>query len=365
MRLKTPPGALVALRQRFYLPHFSRMHLLSAFFGYNECLGQNLEKMQTQFENALLIHNPNAGNGGDGRRRLLDEARRILSSNGIEAELAETAGPGHATEIAQQATRDGRQLVIACGGDGTLNEVVNGLAAHQNGHRVPLALLPGGTANILAKELDLPWDIPRAAKRLVNGEVREIALGLATPLENPEKQRYFLSVAGAGPDGMIVYSIDLGLKARVGILAYWWQGAREVLRYTYPRFRVRTGGRQMEVTLAIVGRTKNYGGPFKITDQADLFEDQFEVMALTTQSGLRYLSYLPTLWMGNLRKEEDVYFWKAETLVCEPLEASPVHAQVDGESLARLPMEFSIVPRALKLLVPSGTASSNGGSAKP
>jgi len=171
--------------------------------------------MQTQFENALLIHNPNAGNGGDGRRRLLDQARRILSSNGIEAELAETAGPGHATEIAQQATREGRQLVIACGGDGTLNEVVNGLAAHQNGHRVPLALLPGGTANILAKELDLPWDIPRAAKRLVNGQVREIALGLATPLEQPEKKRYFLSVAGAGPDGMIVYSIDLGLKARI------------------------------------------------------------------------------------------------------------------------------------------------------
>jgi len=121
----------------------------------------------------------------------------------------------------------------------------------------------------------------------------------------------------------------------------------------------------MEVTLAIVGRTKNYGGPFKITDQADLFEDQFEVMALTTQSGLRYLSYLPTLWMGNLRKEEDVYFWKAETLVCEALDANPVHAQVDGEPLARLPMEFSIVPRALKLLVPRGAGSSNGGSTKP
>src|SRR6516164_2927720 len=226
--------------------------------------------VSTALSNALLIHNPNAGNGGDGRRKLLDQARRILASNGIEAELAETAGPGHAIEIAQQAVREHRQLVIACGGDGTLNEVVNGLATASNGNRVPLALLPGGTANILAKELDLPWDIPRAARHLVHGEVRDIALGLATPLEMPEKRRYFLSVAGAGPDGMIVYSIDLGLKARVGILAYWWQGAREVLRYTYPRFRVRTGDRRMEVTLAIVGRTKNYGGPFKITDKADL-----------------------------------------------------------------------------------------------
>jgi diacylglycerol kinase (ATP) len=312
--------------------------------------------MASSLQNALLIHNPNAGNGGNGRRRLLDEARRIFSDNGIEVDLAETSGPGHATEIAQQATRDGRQLVIACGGDGTLNEVVNGLAALSDGHRVPLALLPGGTANILAKELDLPWDIPRAARRLAHGEVREIALGLATPLEQPDRKRYFLSVSGAGPDGMIVYSVDLGLKARVGILAYWWQGAREVLRYTFPRFRVRAGDTQLEATLVIVGRTKNYGGPFKITDQADLFEDQFEVMALTTQSGLRYLSYLPTLWMGNLRNEEDVHFWKAESLVCEPLDSNPVYAQVDGEPLAKLPVEFSIVPRALKLLVPGDSA---------
>ena len=80
--------------------------------------------METQFHNALLIHNPNAGTRGNARRSLLDQARRILSAKGIEADLAETTGPGHATEIAQDATRDRRQLVIACGGDGTLNEVV-------------------------------------------------------------------------------------------------------------------------------------------------------------------------------------------------------------------------------------------------
>ena len=91
--------------------------------------------MTGNLRNALLIHNPNAGNGGNGRRRMLDEARRILSSGGIEAELIETRGPGDATEMAQRATVEGRQLVIACGGDGTLNEVVNGLAETQNGHR--------------------------------------------------------------------------------------------------------------------------------------------------------------------------------------------------------------------------------------
>ncbi len=309
--------------------------------------------MTSDLRNALLIHNPNAGGGGNGRRRTLDAARHIFAAGGIHSDLAETTGPGHATEIASRAANEGRGLVIACGGDGTLNEVVNGLAAHQNGHRVPLALLPGGTANILAKELDLPWDIPSAAEKLVRGTVREIALGLATPLEQPEKQKYFLSVGGAGPDGMIVYSLDLDLKARLGILAYWWQGATVAFRYDFPHFRIIIGDEKLDASLAIVGRTKNYGGPFKITTGADLFEDQFEIMALTTQSGLRYLSYLPTLWMGNLRGTEGVHFHKSDTVICEPLDKNPLYAQVDGEPLARLPVQFKIVPRALKLLVPT------------
>src|SRR5260221_95785 len=309
-------------------------------------------------QNALLIHNPNAGGGSSARRTDLDEARRILSAKGIQADLAETTGPGDATEIARRANLDGRQLVIACGGDGTINEVVNGLAASQNGHRVPLALLPAGTANVLAKELELSWDIPKAAEQLACGEVREIALGLATPLEQPEKARYFLSVAGAGPDGRITYAVDLELKARFGILAYWWQGAREAFNYKFHHFRVTGEGQSREVSLVIVGRTKHYGGPFKITTGADLFEDQFEFLGLTTQSGLRYLSYLPTLWMGDLRKEDGVYFWKSDRLVCESIDDKPIYAQVDGEPLARLPVEFRIVPRALRLLVPGpGTAA--------
>jgi YegS/Rv2252/BmrU family lipid kinase len=316
--------------------------------------------MTETLQNALLIHNPNAGNGGRARRRLLDEARQILSAGGIHAELAETTGPGHAIEIAQRASTEGRQLVIACGGDGTLNEVVNGLAMRQNGHRVPLALLPGGTANVLAKELGLPWDIPKAAAKLVRGEIKDIALGLATPLEQAEKKRYFLSVAGAGPDGMIVYSIDLSLKARVGILAYWWQGVRQVFRYTFPHFRVVTGDQKLDASLVVIGRTKNYGGPFQITTEADLYTDQFEMMALTTQSGLRYLSYVPTLWLGKLRGTDGVHFWKADSIVCEPLDKSAVYAQIDGEPLARLPVEFKIVPRALKLLVPQ-----NGNATMP
>jgi len=228
-----------------------------------------------------------------------------------------------------------------------------------------LALLPGGTANILAKELGIPWDIRGATKKLLYGEVKEIALGLATPLQQPELKKYFLSVAGAGPDGMIVYSVDLELKARVGILAYWWQGMRELLRYKYPHFRVVADGRTIDATLVVVGRTKNYGGPFMITTEADLYEDRFEIMTLTTQSGLKYVSYLPSLWMKKLRGTEGVHFYKSDSVVCEPLDDKPVYAQIDGESLGRLPVEFKIVPRALKLLVPRmATSKALGHAAK-
>src|SRR6266576_97693 len=209
-------------------------------------------------QNALLIHNPNAGSGGDARRAKVDEARRILNARGIQADLAETTGPGEATAIARRASTDGR----------------------------------------------------------------------------------------------ITYAVDLELKARLGILAYWWQGAREAFNYKFTHFRVIGEGQSRDVSLVIVGRTKHYGGPFKITTEADLFEDQCEFMGLTSQSGLKYLSYLPTLWFGDLRKEEGVYFWKSDRLVCEPTNEAPIYAQIDGEPLARLPVEFRIVPRALRLLVP-------------
>src|SRR5260370_2846374 len=111
------------------------------------------------------------------------------------------------------------------------------------------------------------------------------------------------------------------------MLAYWWQGAREVFRYSFPHFRIVIGDQKLLASLAIVSRTKNYGGPFKITTRPDLFEDQFEIMALTTQSGFRYLSYFPTLWMCNLRGTTGARFHQAHTEVSEPRYESPLHAQ--------------------------------------
>src|SRR5260370_4042274 len=113
--------------------------------------------MMPAIEKVLRIHNPTAGGGGTGRRRTLDAARHIFAAGGINSELAETTGPGHATEIAGRAPAEGRGLVIACGGDRTPNEVINRLAAPPTRPRSPPPLLPLRTAKTLTKDPIMPW----------------------------------------------------------------------------------------------------------------------------------------------------------------------------------------------------------------
>src|SRR6202050_2868810 len=236
--------------------------------------------MPNEIRNALLIYNPASGRGRPRRLGGNEQAARILKHAGIAAELAPTTGRATATLMAHEAIEQKRDLVIACGGDGTINEIVNGLV----GSRVPLALLPAGTANILAKELGIPWDIPAAAHLIADGIERRVALGMATPLPAPgqahsdQARRYFLCVAGAGPDGAIVHMVGDAAKTRAGILAYWWEGLRQLIQYRFPEMRVAGGGQDLRATLVVIGRTVHYGGPFKLTTRANLFEDSFEVL---------------------------------------------------------------------------------------
>jgi diacylglycerol kinase (ATP) len=308
--------------------------------------------VREEIHNALLIVNPNAGRMRSSEGRRLDGARRILGRDGIETDLALTDGPGAATGIAREAVAAGRQMVIACGGDGTFNEIVNGLA----GSRLPLAVLPAGTANVLAKELTVPWNVERAAALVAGSRLRRIALGLAISGDAQTPPRYFLSVGGAGPDGAIVHALDLGLKQRAGVLAYWAEGFRQLAAYKFPRFRVTAGGKQFESTLVVVGRTKHYGGPFKITTEADLHSDEFEMMVCASSSRLGYSIYIGLLCLKRLRGARHLTFLKTASIYCEPLDQAPVFTQVDGEPLGRLPAEFRIVPDALTLAVPERPA---------
>lgn len=314
--------------------------------------------MPDGIQDALLIYNPTSGRRRHRRFAEIEHAARILKDAGIRTELAPTSSAGAAQGIARLAVSQRRGMVIACGGDGTVNEILNGMA----GSDVPLALLPAGTANILAKELGIPWDIPHAARLIPGGVVKRIAVGIAIPPkgkerpEIPPEGRYFLCVAGAGPDGAIVNGVHAELKKQAGILAYWAEGLRQLFKYDFPLFRVRSNGKEHRASLIVVGRTANYGGPFKITTGATLFDDSFEFLTNSATSRFRYLLCLPALWLGKLRQMDGIDAWKSDEAVCEPAGTIPVYAQVDGEPIGPLPLKFRICPSALSLVVPDSEA---------
>lgn len=311
--------------------------------------------MPDQIQDAVIIYNPASGRRRHKRQQDIQAAIRVLKDAGITAEAVATAHAGSATELARKAVRDGRQLVIVCGGDGTINEAVNGLA----GSRVPLAVLPAGTANILAKELGIPWNIPKAARLIARGRMVRVALGEIAWSENSadnsvSNTRHFLCVSGAGPDGAIVHGVDAAKKLRMGILAYWQEGLRQFFTYRFPRFRVQSREHEMTASLIVVGRTKYYGGPFRITTGASLFEDAFEIVAYEGQNRFGVLLCLPAIWLGYLRRVRGIHAWKTTELTCEAIEDEEIFSQVDGEAAAALPLRFRIVPDALTLVVPEG-----------
>ena len=316
-------------------------------------------EMLDNIHDAVIIYNPASGRRRHKRLQDIQSATRVLKDTGIAAEAIPTAHAGSATEIARRAVRDGRQLVIVCGGDGTINEAVNGLV----GSHVPMAVLPAGTANILAKELGIPWSIPKAARLIARGRLVRVALGeIAWSEESTNgsvsKARHFLCVSGAGPDGAIVHGVDTAKKLRMGILAYWQEGLRQFFSYGFPRFRVQSREHEMTASLIVVGRTKYYGGPFRITTGASLFEDAFEIVAYEGQNRFGVLLCLPAIWLGCLRRVPGIHAWKTTELTCDAIEDKEIFSQVDGEAAAALPLRFRIVPDALTLVLPRGRGAS-------
>lgn len=293
-----------------------------------------------RFANAALIYNPQAGGLRWGGRRHLTRAVELLEAHGIRVTLIETTGPGSASDLAREQTTAGRDLIIVSGGDGTINEVINGMA----NSRIPLAVLPAGTANVLAKELGLPWNCWLAAEYIPRGIVRHIALGRAG-------ERYFIAVAGAGADANIVYHLLRGSRPHWGILSYWLEAFRQLFLYDFREFKITVKGEHLSGTLLVVSRTKHYGGPIQITRRADLFRDEFEVCVFPRRFRGYYLAYFLAQFIGKLEQFREVRFLRTRRVRAEPGRGS-IHVQVDGELAGRLPLEFEIVPDALSLLVP-------------
>ena len=311
---------------------------------------------------ATIIYNPMSGRAG---RPAENVARMVelLRKRGIVAETRATTKPDDATRLAREAAESGAEIIVSYGGDGTLNEVIQGIARSQTA----LAVWAGGTSNVVARDLDMPLDMSELADKIAAGKTKRIALGLATadaetrrhgdsatiapsPRRSVAASRYFLMMAGIGLDASIARGVNQKLKRRAGEFAFWISGIKHLFAWRGEPFRIEVDGRCYESTFALIGNGKGYGGGMVITPGAELEEPWFEVFIMAPMSN--NFAYLPALraCMRARPVRAGATLIKGKHIVANSAHEPWVEA--DGEIIGPLPMTFDVVPDALSVIVP-------------
>jgi diacylglycerol kinase (ATP) len=303
-----------------------------------------LNEMNTNSKKASLIFNPTAG----GLRRDPGQLERLLSdlrAHGIEISHLKTDCIGHATELARQAVGEGSDVVIVCGGDGTINEVAQSLI----GTETALAVWPCGTANVLAEELCLPRSTRALAQLIAEGNTRTISVGRARKPENGW-ERYFLLMAGIGLDATIVQGVDLNLKRMTGIGAYIASGIDYLARLPITPFSLNFNGQSHESTFAVIANAAHYAVWFRIAPEARMDDENLDICLFNARSRLAYLRYAFLSMRGKHTRRSGVIYQSAREAKANSNDAALV--QLDGDVVGNLPMHFEIVPHALRVIAP-------------
>lgn len=292
---------------------------------------------------ALLIFNPKTGRYGSRRGSIRDICTH-LNSAGIKVDLQETTGPGAATKLALTAAQGGIDLVIAAGGDGTINEALQGLI----GTRARLAIIPRGTANVLARELGLPLNNFKAAEVISRGKTQRVHVGCATD-DLTGARRYFLLMAGIGLDASVVRQVNPNLKKHLGQAAFWLSGLSHLADWQPIPFNIDVNGETLEATFVAIGKAASYGGDLSVTPRARLDQPDFEVCAISSRSRLRYLQLLSYVMRSGVpESKREVRFLRTDLVNT----TGNVPVQVDGELIGKLPMTFTIAPETIEIIVP-------------
>ena len=292
-----------------------------------------------------VIFNPTAR--GDKARRL----RSHLDDLAREATLKPTTCAGDARRLASDAVREGFETIVAAGGDGTLNEVINGIGDAEGFARVRLGVLPLGTVNVFAKELRLPTDFAGAWRVIQCGHEHLIDVPWAEyTSEGRTQRRYFAQLAGAGLDSRAVELVDWRLKKRIGFLAYVVAGFK-ALGADLPVIEV-TNGRELTTgQLVLIGNGKFYGGRFNMFPHADLTDGILEAVVYPKVNGRTVARIAWGALTGNFHTGRPTIQMRGERLELKC--AGQILFQLDGENIASLPATFGVLPRALRVIVPS------------
>jgi len=286
----------------------------------------------------------------------------LLGDHQIEALADATTGPDDASKLAREAVGAGADIIISYGGDGTLNEVIQGVA----GSQTALAVWPGGTSNVVARDLGVPFSIRELADMIAASKTQRIALGLAkrgdgrtrsvgdaatnSPSPGLPHSRYFVMMAGIGLDASIARGVNKKLKRRTGEFAYWLSGIRHLFLWRAEPFTIEVDGTSYKGAFALIGNGKGYGGGMMMTPGARLEEPWFEIYILPPlASNFSYLRALGACMRGNPEVAG------VSLIRGKHIKANSAHepwVEADGEIIGPLPMTFDIVPDALSVIVP-------------
>lgn len=285
---------------------------------------------------AAIIGNPNSGRAGD--RDLLESCAKILRAGGLNTEVLNTEYPNHATEL---ATEVGDRIVIAAGGDGTINEVVNGL------HReATLGILPLGTANVLARELNLPLNLKKACRRILEGESSRMDLGIATDRKGTERR--FTFVAGIGFDANVIYTVTPRLKRYFKALAFALSAFKVYAEEEFPPIHVQHGDTIYVSQFVIIANGRRYGGDFRVTGHQSVSSGELEAILVERIGALLRPDILGRILARRPLNSSMRSVGAREFRARAPGAEVPV--QLDGELWGRLPMSFRTDPGALKVI---------------
>jgi YegS/Rv2252/BmrU family lipid kinase len=277
--------------------------------------------------------------------------RRQLNAIGSQCALKATTAPGDARRRAAEAVDEGFDLIVAAGGDGTVNEALNGLGDAPDGlARARLGVLPLGTVNVFARELKIPLRIEHAWDVLQRGREMRIDLPRVEFSANGiRQQRYFVQLAGAGFDARAIELVDWEHKKKIGPLAYLIAGLK-ALREQKPKIFVRAEGREVRGELVLIGNGHLYGGPLGIFPPADLRDGLLEICVFPRVSWPVFLRCLPDFVARQKLPESVVHRVRAAAfeLTGEPAAAF----ELDGEWAGHLPATFSVEREKLCVIVP-------------
>lgn len=292
---------------------------------------------KTARRRVLVIYNPTAG-----RRRtaLLNATLAALEGAGAQPRLRPTSERGDAEAFAREASPERWDAVVAAGGDGTINEVVNGLA----GSSVPMGIIPLGTANVLAREIGLPAAPEELARTIVGGVSRGVRVGSVDG-------RLFSIMAGLGFDARVVDGMSLAAKRGVGRWAYGAESVKQVLLPLPPPFEIEVDERRCAAQGAIVCKGRLYGGSFVCAPEADIEKPSFEVVLIRPGGRLTLLQAALALFSGRLARSAAAHVVTATRVCAVEPRGAPI--QADGDVVGRTPARITIDPRPLLLLAPS------------